>query len=242
MSMESAPLFSSMTPASLSSTTHAFTFTFSTPSRQSSGDKKGNVSSSSGQSTRGEKEDVSSASGKSTRGKRAGTLGHQTPGSARCSGFRTPAVPTARTVLASRQSGLTSSPTSVSSVGAGQITPNLAQNTFGGGLLGSSVNTGFTGKNVVGGLGQQAPVVGREGVTAGSQIGQCQIGRSQDVLADIRVVGPSSLGSPVLGADDSAGGNIQLPSTTTVAEQPRATAADMHKVWEVLHSANLTFL
>lgn len=155
-----------------------------------------------------------------------GTAGHQTPGSARTSRMGTAAVSTAQTVLASGQIN----PTPGSFVGVGQINPNLAQNTFGAGLLGSSVNTGFTGKHVVGGLGQQDPVMGRERAAAGSQIRQCEIGRRQDVLANIGAVGPSSLGSRVLGVGDSTAGNTQLPSTATVAEQPRA-------IWEVRHSA-----
>ena len=63
---------------------------------------------------------------------------------------------------------------------------------------------------------------------------QSEIGRSQNVLDGIGGVGPSSLGSPVLGACD-----IQLPLTATVAEQPGATVADLQKVWEVRQSLPL---
>jgi len=221
MSMASAPVFTSTIPASLShGAAQSVSGTFSSPSRQSSGDKRENVSTSSGKSTRGKRAKVRTSS--------MGTAGHQTPGSARTSGMGTAAVSTAQTVDTGQIN-----PTPGSLVGVRQINPNLAQNTFGAGLLGSSVNTGFTGKHVVGGLGQQDPVMGREGAATGSQIGQCKIGRRQDVLANIGAVGPSSLGSRVervLGAGDSAAGNIQLPSTATVAEQPLA-------IWEVRHSA-----
>jgi prepilin-type processing-associated H-X9-DG protein len=92
------------------------------------------------------------------------TLGHWTTGLARSSKMGSVAVSTAQTVFGSRQSGLTSTATSVGSVEVGQIAKKISQqNTFGSGLLGSSANIGFMGGHVVVGSGQSIPVMGHEG-------------------------------------------------------------------------------
>lgn len=201
----------------------------------------------------------------------ASTLGLQTTGNTPPgmhvsnmlgSGMGSAAISTAQTVLATGQSGLTSTATSVGLVGIGQVAPNVAQNTFAAGTnivgnsslgvaqVGSSVNAGITGAQGVVGLGQTVPGMGHGGLATGSQLGQGGVGMNQNVLSGIGPVGVSSaagtmvpkpslpqstqIGLPGLGAGNSAAGNLQLPSTATVAQQPAATQAKYTKVWEGL--------
>lgn len=231
----------------------------------------------------------------------ASTLGLQTTGNTPpgmhvsnmlASGMGSAAISTAQTVLATGQSGLTSTATSVGLVGIGQVAPNVAQSTFATGTnivgnsslgvpqVGSSVSASITGAQGVVGLGQSVPGMGHggmatgsqlgqglatgsqlgqglttgsqlgQGLATGSQLGQGGVGVNQNVLSGIGPVGVSSaagtmvpksslpqsiqIGLPGIGAGNSASGNLQLPPTATVSQQPAATQAKYTKVWEGL--------